>query len=60
MLVVGGFAYWLTYSPRIESGSPEDTAEIYDPTTGTWTLTSGPNVKRDQHSATLLPDGRVP
>ena len=36
------------------------TIEMYDPSTGTWTLISGGmRIRRAGHSATLLPDGRV-
>lgn len=34
-------------------------AEIFDPATGTWTQTGSLNYNRSQHTATLLPDGRV-
>ncbi len=36
-----------------------DSAELYDPVTGTWGLTGGPNVDRVEHSATLLPNSKV-
>jgi large repetitive protein len=35
------------------------TAEVYDPSTGAWTITGGLNVPRDGFSATLLPNGQV-
>ena len=34
-------------------------AEIYDPGTGTWTTTNAMNTARQNHSATLLPNGQV-
>jgi hypothetical protein len=33
--------------------------EVYDPTTGTWTLTGALNIPRDGHAANLLPNGKV-
>ena len=34
-------------------------AELYDPATGTWSVTAAMNVDRYQHTATLLGNGTV-
>jgi N-acetylneuraminic acid mutarotase len=40
-------------------GQPINTAELYDPTTGTWTAAAPMQVARILHTATLLPSGKV-
>jgi len=52
VLVAGGSGGPLFYEPI---GS----AELYDPASGTWTLTDYLPTRRSFHSATLLPNGKV-
>jgi N-acetylneuraminic acid mutarotase len=42
-----------------EIGAVVATAELYNPTSGTWSTTAPMAIARSGHSATLLPDGRV-
>lgn len=41
------------------NGSSQDAPEIYDPTSGQWSLTGKPGTDRTGHAATLLANGRV-
>lgn len=53
VLIIGGFS-----NPALTQIVP--TAEIFSPTKGTFTLAAGsPNTPRAQHTATLLPSGKV-
>jgi N-acetylneuraminic acid mutarotase len=57
VLVTGGWKY---VGPSSGSMDPvNDTAELYDPVSNSWTLLAPMNSKRLAHTATLLPDGRV-
>ena len=53
VLVTGGWP-----DPRTHSGLLSS-AELYDPTTGTWTRIANMNVARGAHTATLLLNGKV-
>ena len=54
VLVAGGFA-----SCDDDFCSDNRQAEIYNPTTGTWSITGSMHVAREQFTATLLTDGEV-
>jgi hypothetical protein len=58
VLVAGGFD--VTQPPGI-GGSPEivATAELYDPSTGTWSATGSMSTPRQDHTATRLTNGKV-
>ena len=45
--------------PSLPSSNPRASAELYDPTIGTWIATDPMNTARSGHSATLLSNGKV-
>jgi WD40 repeat protein len=53
VLVVGGYAD----SPM--GSTPTDSAELYDPASGTWSAVASSRQARVSHTATLLPSGKV-
>ena len=53
VLVVGGM------TNRYDASTAIGTAELYDPTNGTWTMTGSLNTPRYAHTATLLANGEV-
>jgi N-acetylneuraminic acid mutarotase len=53
VLVAGGYGGNVGFSRNLSS------AELYNPTTGTWTATGAMNTSRSGHTATLLPNGQV-
>ncbi len=52
VLVTGGLS-------SVTDNTRSAVAELYDPATGTWSLTASLHTARDFHTATLLEDGRV-
>lgn len=58
VLVTGGYEY-IARSETDCTESTHATAEIYDPTAGTWSSTGSLAQARHHHSQTLLADGRV-
>ena len=56
VLVAGGF---FDMPGTILGGNAISSAELYDPASGTWTMTGSLATPRYQHTATLLPNGKV-
>jgi hypothetical protein len=55
VLAAGGFTIGSPVRPAISLNS----AELYDPANGTWSINASLNMARDSHTATLLPNGKV-
>jgi hypothetical protein len=55
MVLVAGGREGPTFTPSDVLSS----AELYDPASGSWTLTGSLNTERQDHTATLLPNGMV-
>src|SRR6185295_4172116 len=53
VLITGGITYF------VNSVTPINSAELYDPSTGTFTAIDNITTLLSQQRATLLPDGRV-
>jgi hypothetical protein len=49
----------ITGGTSLDSSNPTATAEVYDPATGSFTVTGGMTTAREEHTATLLADGKV-
>lgn len=61
VLVAGGYCQNQTAvgpSPSLASGCVTDTAELFDPATGTWSSVQSLSVKRVFAAATMLPSGK--
>jgi N-acetylneuraminic acid mutarotase len=56
VLAAGGLG---AYDAKTGREDPVASAELYDPASGTWTATGSMVTPREDHMATLLPDGRV-
>lgn len=58
-VIVAGGDYWLASNACPCSHIDLNSAELYDPASGTWSISANLNTARDYHSATLLGSGKV-
>lgn len=59
VLVAGGRTIRIDADGHIIQSRLLDSAELYDPATGTWSVTASMSIPRMGHTATPLPDGTV-
>ncbi|CAF5033367.1 unnamed protein product, partial [Rotaria sp. Silwood1] len=49
----------VTSGAKIDSNKAENSAELYDPSSGIWTTAVSMNYRRQKHTAILLKNGKV-
>src|SRR5215468_9531126 len=59
VLIVGGSGPYSSTLPPLARVTPLASAELYDPSSGTFSATGGMATSRLDHTATLLPNGKV-
>ena len=59
VMVAGGSSRGPSGASGGQTIRPDATAEVFDPATNTWRITSSMRTARFEHTATALPDGKV-